>query len=195
MWRRIWQFLLPIHHDVSSYRAWWLPNHEPCVSCWLKSPASAGLGSPGESRSHSGHVGNTRRRRFITCCRSWPAAQRFWLGLHLFMTMMIFGEMPPAWIHHCSHLPFVNVIILSISPLFSTLVASLMSLMASLVTTSRMQQCFNVPIDSYHEFLLLFYCCVLLEIKLTTTTTTTLKKWGDPSLDQNLKILWKVLPT
>ena len=45
-----------------------------------------------------------------------------------------------------------------------------MSLMASLVTTSRMQQCFNVPIDSYHEFLLLFYCCVLLEIKLTTTT-------------------------
>ena len=50
------------------------------------------------------------------------------------------------------------------------LVASLMSLMASLVTTSRMQQCFNVPIDSYHEFLLLFYCCVLLEIKLTTTT-------------------------
>ena len=43
-------------------------------------------------------------------------------------------------------------------------------LMASLVTTSRMQQCFNVPIDSYHEFLLLFYCCVLLEIKLTTTT-------------------------
>ena len=51
------------------------------------------------------------------------------------------------------------------------LVASLMSLMASLVTTSRMQQCFNVPIDSYHEFPLLFYCCVLLEIKLTTTTT------------------------
>ena len=44
-----------------------------------------------------------------------------------------------------------------------------MSLMASLVTTSRMQQCFNVPIDSNHEFLLLFYCCVLLEIKLTTT--------------------------
>ena len=44
--------------------------------------------------------------------------------------------------------------------------------MASLVTTSRMQQCFNVLIDIYHEFLLLFYCCVLLEIKLTTTTTT-----------------------
>ena len=51
------------------------------------------------------------------------------------------------------------------------MVARLMSLMASLVTTSRMQQCFNVPIVSYHEFLLLFYCCVLLEIKLTTTTT------------------------
>ena len=47
-----------------------------------------------------------------------------------------------------------------------------MSLMASLVTTSRMQQCFNVLIDIYHEFLLLFYCCVLLEIKLTTTATT-----------------------
>ena len=43
----------------------------------------AGLGSPGESRSHSWHVGNTRRRRLITCCRSWPAARRFWLGLHL----------------------------------------------------------------------------------------------------------------
>ena len=48
------------------------------------------------------------------------------------------------------------------------------SLMASLVTTSRMQQCFNVPIDSYHEFLLLFYCCVLLEIKLTTTIHTVI---------------------
>ena len=45
-----------------------------------------------------------------------------------------------------------------------------MSLMASMVTTSRMQQCSNVLIDIYHEFLLLFYCCVLLEIKLTTTT-------------------------
>ena len=45
-----------------------------------------------------------------------------------------------------------------------------MSLMASLVTTSRMQQCFNLLIDIYHEFMLLFYCCVLLEIKLTTTT-------------------------
>ena len=52
-----------------------------------------------------------------------------------------------------------------------------MSLMASLVTTSRMQQCFNVPIDSYHKFLLLFYCCVLLEIKLTTTTKLHL--WYD----------------
>ena len=56
------------------------------------------------------------------------------------------------------------------------LVASLMSLMASLVTTSRMQQCFNVPIDSYHEFLLLFYCCVLLEIKLSTTTMDSTHK-------------------
>ena len=38
-----------------------------------------------------------------------------------------------------------------------------------LVTTGRMQQCFNVLIDIYHEFLLMFYCCVLLEIKLATT--------------------------
>ena len=58
-----------------------------------------------------------------------------------------------------------------------------MSLMASLVTTSRMQQCFNVLIDIYHEFLLLFYCCVLLEIKLTTTITSkfiirTLQNWN-----------------
>ena len=53
-----------------------------------------------------------------------------------------------------------------------SLVASLMSLMASLVTTSRMQQCFNVLIDICREFLLLFYCYVLLEIKLTTSTTT-----------------------
>ena len=81
MRRRIWQFLLPIYHDVSSDRAWWLPYREPCVSC--QSPASAGLGSPGDSRSHSGHVGNTRRRRVITCCLLWPAARRFWLGLHL----------------------------------------------------------------------------------------------------------------
>ena len=36
--------------------------------------------------------------------------------------------------------------------------------MASLVTTSSMQQCFNV-------FLLLFQCCIL-EIKLTTTTSS-----------------------
>ena len=48
-----------------------------------------------------------------------------------------------------------------------------MGIMASLVTTCRMQQCFNVLIDIYREFLLLFYRCVLLEIKLTTTTTTT----------------------
>ena len=44
--------------------------------------------------------------------------------------------------------------------------------MASLVTTNRMQHCFNVFIDINHEFLLLFYCCFLLEIKLTTITTT-----------------------
>ena len=44
--------------------------------------------------------------------------------------------------------------------------------MASLVTTNRMQQCFNAHIGINHEFLLLFYYCVLLEIKLTTTTIT-----------------------
>ena len=47
-----------------------------------------------------------------------------------------------------------------------------MSLMASLVTTSRMQQCLHVLIDIYHEFLLLLYS-FLLEVKLTTTTTAT----------------------
>ena len=81
--RRIWQFLLPIHHDVSSDRAWWLPFREPCVSCQSPASAGSGLGSPGDSRSHSGHVGNTPRRRLITCCLLWPAARRFWLGLHL----------------------------------------------------------------------------------------------------------------
>ena len=30
---------------------------------------------------------------------------------------------------------------------------------------------FDVFIDIYHEFLLVYYCCVLLEIKLTSTTT------------------------
>ena len=37
--------------DVSSDRAWWLPYR---VSC--QSPASAGLGSPGDRRSHSGET-------------------------------------------------------------------------------------------------------------------------------------------
>ena len=58
-----------------------------------------------------------------------------------------------------------------------------MSLMASLVTTSRMQHWFNVPIDSYHEFLLLFYCCVLLEMELTTIT----KDAGLPSLKSHCR--------
>ena len=57
-----------------------------------------------------------------------------------------------------------------------TLVASLMNLMASLVTTSRIQQCFNVLIDIYHEFVFFFfYCSVLLGIKLTTATFDFLK--------------------
>ena len=48
-----------------------------------------------------------------------------------------------------------------------------MRLMASLVTTSRVQERFNLLIDFYREFLLLSYCSVLLEIELTTTTTIT----------------------
>ena len=58
----------------------------PCVSC--QSPASAGLGSPGDRPSHPGHIGNTRRRRLITCCQLWPAARRFWLGLHLMVASL-----------------------------------------------------------------------------------------------------------
>ena len=46
-----------------------------------------------------------------------------------------------------------------------------MSATASLVTTYKMQQCFNVLPDIYKVFMLLFYCCILLEIKLTTTAT------------------------
>ena len=37
------------------------------------------------------------------------------------------------------------------------MVASLISLMATLVTTSRVQQCFDVLIDICHEFLFLFF--------------------------------------
>ena len=48
-----------------------------------------------------------------------------------------------------------------------------MNLMTSLVTTSKMQQCFTVRTDIYHVFLLLFHCCILLEMKLGITTTTT----------------------
>ena len=51
------------------------------------------------------------------------------------------------------------------------LVASLISLTVSMVTASRIRQCFYVLIDIYHEFLLLFHCCILLKIKLTTTTS------------------------
>ena len=51
-------------------------------------------------------------------------------------------------------------------------VASLMSLTASLVTTSRIQQYFYVLTDIYHEFLLLFHYCFLFEIKLTTSSFT-----------------------
>ena len=48
-----------------------------------------------------------------------------------------------------------------------------MSPMASLVTTNRMQQCFNVLTDINKVFLLLFHSCILLEIKLTITGTGT----------------------
>ena len=45
--------------------------------------------------------------------------------------------------------------------------------MASLMTTNRMQQCFNVLTDIYKVFLLVFHCCILLKIKLTITATAT----------------------
>ena len=48
-----------------------------------------------------------------------------------------------------------------------------MSATASLGTTNRMQQWFNVLTNIYNVFLLLFHSCILLEVKLTTTTTTT----------------------
>ena len=91
----------------------WLPYREPCVSC--QSPASAGLGSPGDSRSHSGHVGNTRRPRLITCCLLWPAARRFWLGLHLIRLCVAHAcgsrctrgckHQAPLWFTENIHLP------------------------------------------------------------------------------------------
>ena len=51
-----------------------------------------------------------------------------------------------------------------------TFISHLLSLAASLVTASTMQQCFDVLGDIYHVFKLLFDCCSLLEIKRTTTT-------------------------
>ena len=49
-----------------------------------------------------------------------------------------------------------------------------MSLTASQVTTSRMQQCFSVMciLEFTMCFLFLWHCCILSEIKLTTTTTS-----------------------
>ena len=55
---------------------------------------------------------------------------------------------------------------------YLSLVASLMSPAASLVTTGRCSNVFNAFTDISKVFLLLFHCCILLEIKLTTTTTT-----------------------
>ena len=56
------------------------------------------------------------------------------------------------------------------------LVASLMSLMPSLVTTSRMQQRFKVKyiILFTKSSLFLYHCCILSEIKLTSSTTIML---------------------
>ena len=55
--------------------------------CRIPSPAWAvralqrlDSGAPGIAEVTQG---NTCRPRLITCCRLWPAAQRFWLGLHL----------------------------------------------------------------------------------------------------------------
>ena len=66
--------------------------------------------------------------------------------------------------------------------------------MASLVTTYRMQQCFNVFPDIYKVFLLLFRCCILLEIKLIATATATtatmymIKDAGTCTLTQRLVV-------
>ena len=76
---------------------------------------------------------------------------------------------------------------------YLSLVASLMSLKASLVTTSQMQQCFNILIDIHHEFLLLFYCCVLLEIKRITTNTTVNRlktNWHATWKSDDIGIFW-----
>ena len=53
--------------------------HSPrCLEWWsLVAAVSRALR---DRRSHSGHVGNTRRRRLITYCRLWPTARRFWPG-------------------------------------------------------------------------------------------------------------------
>ena len=60
------------------------------------------------------------------------------------------------------------------------LVVSLMSLTASLMTTSRMQQCFNVMwiLVFTKYFLFLYHCCILSEMQLTTTTK--LWQWCTP---------------
>ena len=95
------------------------------------------------------HTHSTTREFNVSCMFYYPKINIYHICS---TTCIIYVLLPASSMHHiCST------------------TASLMSLMASLVTTSRMQQCFNVPIDSNHEFLLLFYCCVLLEIKLTTT--------------------------
>ena len=61
---------------------------EPCLG-WTR--------EPGDRRSHSGHVSNSRRRRLITCCRLWPAARRFWLSLHLVLIAWVNTENVFHW--------------------------------------------------------------------------------------------------
>ena len=46
---------------------------------WVMDHGGCRIASPAW-QSHSGHVGNTRRQRLITCCCLWRAAQRFWPG-------------------------------------------------------------------------------------------------------------------
>ena len=85
-----------------------------------------------------------------------------------------------GWVHVICllPLPLTNLVICTFQRVINhfhviplLLVASLMGPTTSLVTTSRMQQCFYVLTDIYNVFVLLFHCFVLLEIKLTITTT------------------------
>ena len=67
-----------------------------------------------------------------------------------------------------SHVPFEQMV-----PTGDSFGCQFDDLVASLVITSRMQQCFNMLIDIFKTCLLLLLCWMLMEINATTTTTTT----------------------